>query len=90
MPKLTVVVPAYNESAVLAIFHERLCGVLDTLSLQCDVLYIDDGSTDDTWTIMQSLAAADGRVGASSYRATSARKSPSPRDLTMSMRMLPS
>ena len=49
MPKLTVVVPAYNESAVLAIFHERLFGVLDTLSLQCDVLYIDDGSTDDTW-----------------------------------------
>lgn len=64
MPKLTVVVPAYNESAVLAMFHERLCGVLDTLSLQCDVLYIDDGSTDDTWAIMQSLAAADGRIGA--------------------------
>ena len=64
MPKLTVVVPAYNESAVLAIFHERLFGVLDTLSLRCDVLYIDDGSTDDTWAIMQSLATADGRVGA--------------------------
>ena len=64
MPKLTVVVPAYNESDVLPIFHKRLCDVLNTLSLQCDVLFIDDGSADDTWAIMQSLAAADSRVGA--------------------------
>jgi glycosyltransferase involved in cell wall biosynthesis len=64
MPKLTVVVPAYNESEVLAIFHQRLCAVLDTLSLQCSVLYVDDGSRDDTWAIIQSLAAVDTRVGA--------------------------
>jgi len=63
MQRLTVVVPAYNESAVLAAFHERLCKVLDQLPLQCDVLYVDDGSRDDTWQIMQSLATADPRVG---------------------------
>ena len=63
MPRLTVVVPAYNESAVLAAFHQRLAGVLDRLTLSCDVLYVDDGSRDDTWAIMQSLAAADPRVG---------------------------
>jgi glycosyltransferase involved in cell wall biosynthesis len=64
MPKLTVVVPAFNESEVLPIFHERLWKVLDGLPLQCDMLYVDDGSRDDTWQIMQSLAAADPRVGA--------------------------
>jgi len=63
MPRLTVVVPAYNESAVLAAFHQRLAGVLDQLTLSCDVLYVDDGSRDDTWAIMQSLAATDSRVG---------------------------
>jgi polyisoprenyl-phosphate glycosyltransferase len=63
MPRLTVVVPAYNESAVLAAFHERLSKVLDQLPLQSDVLYVDDGSRDDTWSIMQALAAADDRVG---------------------------
>lgn len=63
MPRLTVVVPAYNESAVLGAFHERLSKVLDPLPLNCDVLYVDDGSRDDTWTIMQALAAADSRVG---------------------------
>ena len=64
MPKLTVVVPAFNESEVLPIFHERLWKVLDGLSLQCDMLYVDDGSRDNTWAIMQSLVAADPRVGA--------------------------
>ncbi|QAU22759.1 glycosyltransferase [Dyella sp. M7H15-1] len=64
MLRLTVVVPAYNESAVLTAFHERLLKVLDPLPLHSDVLYVDDGSRDDTWPIMQSLATADPRVGA--------------------------
>ncbi len=64
MPQLTVVVPAYNESAVLRSFHERLCKVLDGLPLACDVLYVDDGSHDDTWSIIESLVAADPRTGA--------------------------
>jgi polyisoprenyl-phosphate glycosyltransferase len=63
MPRLTVVVPAYNESAVLETFHARLSKVLDALPVQSDVLYIDDGSGDDTWSIMQSLASTDPRVG---------------------------
>ena len=63
MPRLTVVVPAYNESAVLRAFHERLSKVLDQLALSCDMLFVDDGSRDDTWSIMQSLAAVDPRVG---------------------------
>lgn len=64
MPRLTVVVPAYNESAVLEAFHARLSRVLDELPLDCDVLYVDDGSTDSTWLLMTALAARDGRTGA--------------------------
>jgi len=64
MPQLTVVVPAYNESDVLMIFHRRLSGVLDNLSLDCDVLYVDDGSKDDTWAIIETLVAEDPRTGA--------------------------
>jgi glycosyltransferase involved in cell wall biosynthesis len=64
MPRLTVVVPAYNESAVLDAFHARLSRVLDELPLDCDVLYVDDGSTDSTWQLISALAAQDGRTGA--------------------------
>ncbi|HET6807242.1 MAG TPA: glycosyltransferase family 2 protein [Frateuria sp.] len=62
MPELTVVVPAYNEAAVLDAFHRRLAGVLDTLALDCAVLYVDDGSTDGTWSAIEALLAGDARV----------------------------
>lgn len=62
MPRLTVVVPAYNESEGLREFHARLVAVLDGMDLQSEVLYVDDGSRDDTWDIMCALRAADPRV----------------------------
>lgn len=63
MPRLTVVVPAYNESAVLETFHARLGRVLDELPLDCDVLYVDDGSSDNTWQLIEQLTASDRRAG---------------------------
>jgi polyisoprenyl-phosphate glycosyltransferase len=65
MPKLTVVVPAYNESEGLRDFHARLAVVLDGLArdgVDGDVLYVDDGSRDDTYAVMCALRDADARV----------------------------
>ncbi len=59
---LDVVVPAYNEGESLRAFHARLAPVLDSLDLDCRVIYVDDGSRDDTWAVMQSLAVDDRRV----------------------------
>ncbi|OPZ12254.1 MAG: hypothetical protein BWZ07_01462 [Alphaproteobacteria bacterium ADurb.BinA280] len=60
---LTVLVPAYNEGEGLREFQRRTLAVLDALPLRTRVLYVDDGSGDDTWPVMLSLAAADARVG---------------------------
>lgn len=62
MQSLAVVVPAYNESEGLRELQRRLGLVFDGLDLACSVLYVDDGSRDDTWQVMESLRAADGRV----------------------------
>jgi glycosyltransferase involved in cell wall biosynthesis len=62
MSNLTVVVPAYNEGESLREFHARLAAVLDQLDLTSDVLYVDDGSGDDTYAVMESLRAGDARV----------------------------
>jgi glycosyltransferase involved in cell wall biosynthesis len=62
MSTLTVVVPAYNESEGLREFHHRLAAVFDQLDLDCSVLYIDDGSRDDTYSVMCDLRASDPRV----------------------------
>ena len=58
---LSIVVPLYNEAAGLALLHARLCNLAKTLNdryrLHCEVVYIDDGSADDTLAIARGLAA---------------------------------
>ena len=62
MQKLTVVVPAFNESSGLLELHARLKPVLDRLDLTSDILFVDDGSSDDTWEIIRALHEKDPRV----------------------------
>src|SRR6478736_5577553 len=58
---LSSVVPLYTEAAGLALLHERLIGLARKLrqryGLSCEVVYVDDGSKDDTLKIAHSLAA---------------------------------
>jgi len=59
---LSVVVPVFNESAVIEDFHRRLAAVLDTLSVASEVLYINDGSTDDSMRLLRGFAESDVRI----------------------------
>lgn len=59
---VSVVVPAYNEAAVLQEFHRRLAATIDQLPQDCEVIYVNDGSTDSTIDIIHSLHGADPRV----------------------------
>ena len=58
---LSIVVPAYNESASLDRVHTRLTEVAQKLAaaraLACEVIYVDDGSADDTLAIARGLPA---------------------------------
>ena len=54
---LTVVVPVFNECDVLPEFHRRLTGVLLGLPMQCEVLYVNDGSTDGSLGYLEALCA---------------------------------
>jgi glycosyltransferase involved in cell wall biosynthesis len=60
---LSVIVPAYNEESVLAVFHQRLSGVLANLPMQTEVIYVNDGSTDRTLEVMHSLRMNDHTIG---------------------------
>ncbi|PHY93020.1 glycosyl transferase family 2 [Acetobacter pomorum] len=61
-PALSVVVPCYNEQEVLPIFHQRLCGVMDGIGMPWEVVYVNDGSRDQTLAGMYALAEQGGRV----------------------------
>ncbi len=54
-PALSVVVPAFDEEAVLPLFAERLRPVLDGLGTAYEVLVVDDGSADATPVVLQRL-----------------------------------
>jgi glycosyltransferase involved in cell wall biosynthesis len=61
-PTISVVVPAYNEAAGLDIFHNRLLCALAEIE-SWEVVYVNDGSTDDTLAVMEALHRTDDRVG---------------------------
>lgn len=60
---LSVVVPAYNEAAVLASLHRRLASVLAGLDILHEVIYVDDGSTDETADLVKQLRLTDPCIG---------------------------
>ncbi|HEY1035337.1 MAG TPA: glycosyltransferase family 2 protein [Pseudoxanthomonas sp.] len=64
-PLLTVVVAAYNEAQAIPLLQPRIAATLDALpGIEGRVLYVDDGSHDGTWAVLQALVAADPRVSA--------------------------
>jgi polyisoprenyl-phosphate glycosyltransferase len=60
---LTVIVPVFNEEDVVAEFHTRLSEVLNSIDLEADVIYVNDGSHDHTLAILRSLREQDPRIG---------------------------
>ncbi|MFD1215001.1 glycosyltransferase family 2 protein [Microbulbifer celer] len=67
-PSLAVVVPCYNEEAVLLETYAELMSTLEQLQASGRVLasskvyFVDDGSQDATWQMLEQLAATDSRV----------------------------
>ncbi|HEY6194379.1 MAG TPA: glycosyltransferase family 2 protein [Candidatus Eisenbacteria bacterium] len=58
-PRLSVVIPAYNEAESLPELHRELVAALHTLDLSWEVLIVDDGSRDGTDRVIESLCAAE-------------------------------
>jgi polyisoprenyl-phosphate glycosyltransferase len=59
---LAVVVPFYNEEAVIPSFYEEICRELDQLKLDYHFVFVDDGSVDRTLPLLNEIADHDDRV----------------------------
>ncbi len=65
---VSVVVPCYNEEPVIRETHRRLVEVLDQLERdEFEIIYVNDGSRDQTLSILESLQSADKRVRVLSF-----------------------
>ncbi|HEB85422.1 MAG TPA: glycosyltransferase [Gammaproteobacteria bacterium] len=59
---LSVVIPVYNELEVLPEFHARITRVLDGLVLDSEIIYVNDGSGDDSLSLLSEFYEQDTRV----------------------------
>jgi len=59
---LSVVIPCHNEQDVIDATHARLSEILPATGMDHEIIYIDDGSRDDTLDRLERIAARDGRV----------------------------
>ncbi|MBO0734478.1 MAG: glycosyltransferase family 2 protein [Methylocapsa sp.] len=62
--ELTVVVPAYNESGNVAILAARLVPVLERCAASFEIIFVDDGSADDTLETLRAAHRKDPRIRA--------------------------
>ncbi|HEY0729439.1 MAG TPA: glycosyltransferase, partial [Pyrinomonadaceae bacterium] len=56
---LSVIIPCFNEEAVLRATHERLTSVLSGMDQRYELIFIDDGSRDNTQQILAELQLFD-------------------------------
>ncbi|MDL2215920.1 glycosyltransferase family 2 protein [Ruminococcaceae bacterium OttesenSCG-928-N02] len=63
MNKISIVVPCYNEGPVLRLFYKELITVLHGMQgAVYEIIFVDDGSTDDTLAVMKELHKEDKQV----------------------------
>ena len=60
--KFDFIVPAYNEAEGIEETCARLISVLDEYAPDGEILFIDDGSTDNTWLVLKRLAEGNRRI----------------------------
>ena len=64
MKSIGIIVPCYNEAAVLPLFYKETTAVMDALAdrYQTEFIFVDDGSRDETLKRITELSMTDARV----------------------------
>lgn len=65
--KVSVIVPCYNEQEALPIFYNETKSILDSMSCDYDLIFVNDGSKDDTLGILRRFAKEDTHVSYISF-----------------------
>ena len=65
---LSIIVPLYNEEESLPELHAWIKRVCDSYGLTYEVIFVNDGSTDTSWQVIEKLASANPEVHGISFR----------------------
>src|SRR2546429_2512619 len=70
MPKYSIVVPLHNEQENVTDLYDRLKAVMELNGERCEMVLVDDGSTDRSFHLLREIAAVDSRVTVVKLRRT--------------------
>jgi glycosyltransferase involved in cell wall biosynthesis len=62
MPKYSIVVPFHNEEENVPRLYDKLTTVMESVGDTFELVFVDDGSSDGTFRILQDILAVDSRV----------------------------
>ncbi len=68
MTAVSVIVPVLNEAESLRELHAQIDAAATTSEIDYELIFIDDGSRDDSWAIIRALAQQDARVRGIRFR----------------------
>ncbi len=67
-PFLSLVIPVYNERDSLSRLHAEIAEVAAQWPWRMEILFVDDGSQDESWKVIRELASRDERVRGIKFR----------------------
>ncbi len=65
---LSIVIPVFNEQDTIRILRDELDAVAAAHDYELDIIFVDDGSSDESWPRIAELAASDSRVRGVRFR----------------------
>jgi len=65
---ISLVIPLYNEQESLGELHRQIGSALAQMDQPYEILFIDDGSRDTSWSVVRQLAATDPQIKAIRFR----------------------
>lgn len=60
--RISIIVPCYNEQAVLKLFYVEIVKVLEKITNNYELLFVDDGSQDSTLSIIKTLCINNSHI----------------------------
>lgn len=59
---LSLIIPCYNEQESIPIFHKEATAVLEGMNCDWEMIFVNDGSSDDTLNVLKNIAKTDKHV----------------------------
>jgi polyisoprenyl-phosphate glycosyltransferase len=61
-PRVSAVIACYKDAQAIPLMYQRLSAVFAALAVDYEIIFVNDGSPDDTASILQALTAKDDHV----------------------------